>query len=110
PHASWSGLQTVEEMLMPSRVSVIIPTYNGSAFIGEALESVWQQTRLPRGVIGGDDAATEGAPDLVRPLATHAAGPPPGMWPEGKEWWSSPTDECWHGGCHWRVRGHSRSR
>jgi len=60
---------------MPSRVSVIIPTYNGSAFIGEALESVWQQTRLPREIIVVDDASTDGTPDLVRQLATQALVP-----------------------------------
>jgi glycosyltransferase involved in cell wall biosynthesis len=64
-----------EEMLMSSRVSVIIPTYNGSAFIGEALESVWQQTHLPREIIVVDDASTDGTPELVRQLATRSLVP-----------------------------------
>ncbi len=60
---------------MSSRVSVIIPTYNGSAFISEALESVWQQTHLPREIIVVDDASTDGTPELLRQLATRSLVP-----------------------------------
>ena len=43
---------------MPT-VSVIIPTYKGASFVGDAIHSVWTQTRRPDEVIVVDD----GSPD-----------------------------------------------
>lgn len=44
---------------MPS-VSVLIPAYNASAYVGEALESVSRQARLPDQIVLVDDASTDG--------------------------------------------------
>ncbi len=40
-------------------VSVIVPTYKGAAFVGDAIRSVWKQTRRPDELIVVDD----GSPD-----------------------------------------------
>lgn len=58
-----------------SKVSVIIPTYNGSAFIAQALESVFAQTLLPQEIIVVDDASTDGTPNLVEQIAKNAPVP-----------------------------------
>ncbi len=60
---------------MGCQISVIIPTYNGSAFINEALQSVFQQTLLPMEIIVVDDASTDGTPALVEKIAQHSPVP-----------------------------------
>ena len=50
-------------------VSVVIPPYNGSAFIGEALESVFAQTRLPEEIIVVDDGSTDGTAEALSRVA-----------------------------------------
>jgi len=60
---------------MSGDVSVVIPTYNGSQFIREALESVFRQTLLPREIIVVDDASTDGTPDLVEKIAPESPVP-----------------------------------
>jgi len=56
-------------------VSVIILTYDGAAFIHEALESVFAQTLLPREIIVVDDASTDDTPDMVASIAATAPVP-----------------------------------
>jgi glycosyltransferase involved in cell wall biosynthesis len=46
-------------------VSVIVPTYEGAAFVGETIESVLAQTYEPIEIVVVDDASTDGTPDLV---------------------------------------------
>ena len=46
-------------------VSVIMPTYQGAAFVGETIESVLAQTYEPIELVVVDDASTDGTPDIV---------------------------------------------
>jgi glycosyltransferase involved in cell wall biosynthesis len=56
-------------------VSVVIPTYNGAAFLAEALASVFAQTRCPCEVIVVDDCSTDATPELVAGIARTAPVP-----------------------------------
>jgi len=47
-------------------ISVIIPCYNGRAFIGEAIESVLAQTHTDWELIVIDDASTDDSKDIVK--------------------------------------------
>lgn len=51
---------------MHSNISVVIPTYNRRSSIGDAIESVQQQTLLPREVIVVDDGSTDETASYVR--------------------------------------------
>jgi glycosyltransferase involved in cell wall biosynthesis len=53
-------------------VSVVIPTYNGAAFVVRALESVYAQTVRPVEVIVMDDASTDDTVAVVRRIAATA--------------------------------------
>jgi glycosyltransferase involved in cell wall biosynthesis len=55
---------------MNESVSVIIPVHNGADFIGDALESAYNQTRRPEEVIVVDDGSTDGTEDVVRAFET----------------------------------------
>ena len=57
---------------MPQAVSVIIPAYNGSAYIEEALASVFAQTLRPAEVIVVDDCSKDGTAALVERIAQSA--------------------------------------
>lgn len=50
---------------MPT-VSVVIPCYNGEAFLGEALESVRAQTRQPDEILVVNDGSTDRTPEIAR--------------------------------------------
>ncbi len=47
-------------------LSVIIPVYNGSAYLAAAIASVRQQSYSPLEIIVVDDGSTDGTADLVR--------------------------------------------
>lgn len=49
--------------------AVLIPAYNASAFIGEALESVARQVIQPQQVILIDDGSTDGTADVAKTAA-----------------------------------------
>jgi glycosyltransferase involved in cell wall biosynthesis len=55
--------------------SVVIPTYNGAAFIGHALESAFAQTLLPAEVLVVDDASSDDTPALVQTALSLAPVP-----------------------------------
>ncbi len=50
---------------MRQTISVIIPVYNGALYIGEAIESVLQQTLKPTEIIVVDDASTDDTAAVV---------------------------------------------
>ncbi len=56
-------------------ISVVVPSFNGAAYIGEALQSVIGQTRRPNEVVVVDDASTDGTPERVAKLARTAPFP-----------------------------------
>jgi glycosyltransferase involved in cell wall biosynthesis len=56
-------------------VSVVMPTYNGSAFVTEALQSVFAQTQLPAEIIVVDDCSKDDTLDLVQALAATSPVP-----------------------------------
>lgn len=58
-----------------SSVSVVIPTYNGEAWIAEALESVISQTHPPREIVVVDDASSDGTARRVQSVASNAPVP-----------------------------------
>jgi glycosyltransferase involved in cell wall biosynthesis len=53
-------------------VSVIMPTYQGAAFVGETIESVLAQTYEPIELVVVDDASTDGTPDIVAAYTDRA--------------------------------------
>jgi glycosyltransferase involved in cell wall biosynthesis len=60
---------------MSSPVSVVIPTYNGAAFVAETLASVFAQTLPPSEIIVVDDCSTDGTPGIVKRIAQRSIIP-----------------------------------
>jgi glycosyltransferase involved in cell wall biosynthesis len=56
-------------------VTVVMPTYNGTAFVAEALDSVFAQTLLPQEIVVVDDCSSDGTPDLVETIAAKSPVP-----------------------------------
>jgi len=58
----------------PASISVVIPTYNDVAHIGEALQSVLAQTLAPAEIVVADDGSQDATEQRVRELAAQHAG------------------------------------
>src|SRR6185369_2592585 len=54
-------------------VSIILPVYNGAAYLTEAIESVRNQTYRNWEMIIVDDASTDRTPEILRPLPSEDA-------------------------------------
>lgn len=66
-----------------SSVSVVIPVYNGEAFLAEAIESVLRQDPRPMEIIVVDDGSTDGTAQIAANFIEHVkyvyqpnSGPP----------------------------------
>jgi glycosyltransferase involved in cell wall biosynthesis len=55
------------------RIAVVMPLYNGSRYVQEALESVLVQTRPADEIIVVDDGSTDNGPEIVRAMARSNA-------------------------------------
>lgn len=53
------GLGSDEHIPGPHRLAVAIATYNGERFIGQQLESILEQTRLPDEIVVSDDQSSD---------------------------------------------------
>ena len=60
---------------MNPSVSVVISTYNGAAFIGETLSSIFAQTHLPDEVLIVDDCSTDQTESVVSSFARESPIP-----------------------------------
>src|SRR6184192_1953341 len=58
--------------LTDMKATVVIPTYNGSALLAEALEALQQQT-VEHAVVVVDNASTDGTPELLAERFPHVS-------------------------------------
>lgn len=54
-------------------ISIVLPTYNGVRFLGEAIDSVLNQTVEDLELVIGDDASTDGTRELLQSYAEKDA-------------------------------------
>src|SRR5437016_4830412 len=59
------ALTTGPPIAEPSLVSVVVPNYNGAAFLAECLDSVRLQRYEPIEAIVVDDGSTDGSAEIV---------------------------------------------
>ena len=51
---------------MPPKISVVIPVYNGSRYLAQAVSSVLEQDYPAHEIIAVDDGSTDGTPEILR--------------------------------------------
>src|SRR3954467_8727117 len=54
---------------MTPQVSVVIKSYNHAAFVGEAIQSILDQSFQDFEIVITDDGSTDGTPDVIRRFA-----------------------------------------
>lgn len=54
------------------RLSIVLCTYNGAAFLQPQLDSLLTQTRLPDEIVIGDDGSTDASMDILQAFARRA--------------------------------------
>lgn len=54
------------------RLSIVLCTYNGAAYLQTQLDSLLAQTRLPDEIVIGDDGSTDASMDMLQAFATRA--------------------------------------
>ncbi len=54
------------------RLSIVMCTYNGAAYLQQQLDSLLVQTRLPDEIVIGDDGSTDATMDILRRFDEHA--------------------------------------
>lgn len=60
---------------MPADISVVIPVYNGAAYLAEAVASARAQTLAPRRIIVVDDGSTDATPEIAARLRQDGLTP-----------------------------------
>lgn len=56
-------------------VSIALATYNGEQYVGEQLDSIARQTRLPDELIISDDASNDATTDIIRNFSQNVSFP-----------------------------------
>lgn len=51
---------------MLESIGVVLPVFNGEAFLQESLDSIVAQTRQPNDIVAVDDGSTDGSAELLR--------------------------------------------
>ena len=54
------------------RLSIVLCTYNGAAYLQPQLDSLLAQTRLPDEIVIGDDGSTDASVDMLQAFAARA--------------------------------------
>ncbi|RFC35553.1 MAG: Glycosyltransferase involved in cell wall bisynthesis [Candidatus Nitrotoga sp. SPKER] len=60
-----------DTLIIPTRISVIMPCYNAATFVGEAVNCVMNQTYPDVELIVVDDGSTDGSVNVLQQLATQ---------------------------------------
>lgn len=60
---------------MMAKISVVMATYNGGAFVREQVVSLLTQTQLPAELVVSDDGSTDGTLDIIRDALADAPFP-----------------------------------